>query len=106
MSQVKFTATLFWGSKPDMLVEVMAGWDRPLQHYFLTVFDLDATDDESETLWSTLEYPDEAADQAGTVRLQEQLKSMNITAPDGFWERVERNEGNVFHKFGDGVWND
>jgi hypothetical protein len=37
--------------------EILVGWDRPLQHYFLTVFKKDAADDEEDVIWSSLDDP-------------------------------------------------
>jgi hypothetical protein len=100
MSQVTFKAKL--GS--NVPVEIMAGWDRPLRHYFLTVFLVDAVDDHgSDVWWSTMEHPS-AADNDGTERLQHKLTEHGIVAPEGFWERVHRQEGNVVHVFANGAW--
>jgi len=98
MSQVTFKSTY-----RDRRIEVMAGWDRPLRHYFLTVFDLDASDDDPETVWSTLESPS-ALDNTSTERLRKKLGSMDISVPEGFWERVERQEGNAVHAYENGNW--
>ena len=88
MSQVKFTSTL--NGKP---CEIMAGWDRPCQEYYLTVFDLNP---DEEVCWSTIDSPDESlAHETGYLR--QRLGVMGITSPEGFWERVERREGNVTH---------
>jgi len=81
----------------------MAGWDHPLKHYFLTILDLDVDEDESEIAWSTLAHPSEL-DIDSTNRLETQLETMGIEAPDGFWERVHRQERNVVHLFADGGW--
>lgn len=97
MSQVKFETT--YRDKP---VEVMAGWDRPLQHFFLTVFDLDP-DAEEETVWNTLDHPD-ARDAHGTERLDAQLAIMGIEVPESFWEKVHLREGNVHHIHMGGKW--
>lgn len=97
MSQVKFTAT--FNGKP---CEIMAGWDRPLAEFYLTVFDLDPEADE-EVVWSTLDAPDESqAHETGYLR--QRLSLMGITPPDGFWERVERREGSVTHYFTQTGW--
>ena len=96
MSQVKFKSP-FAGKR----VEIMAGWDQPFQQYFLTVFDLDAVGE--ECLWSTIRFPSDE-DRHGTDRLRRQLDSMGISAPEGFWERVKRQEGDVFHSWKDGTW--
>jgi len=98
MSQVTFK-TVINGKR----VEVMAGWDRPLRHYFLTVFDMDASDDEPETVWSTIDFPS-AGDSLSTVRLEAKLLDMGIQAPEGFWERAHRQEGNILHAYNAGAW--
>lgn len=90
MSQVKFKTS--YQGKP---CEVMAGWDRPLAEFYMTLFDLDPEVDE-EVVWSTLDAPDESlAHETGYLR--QRLGIMGITPPDGFWERVERREANVTH---------
>jgi len=97
MSQVKFETT--YRDKP---VEVMAGWDRPMAHFYLTVFDLDQ-DAEEETVWSTLDHPD-TRDHLGTERLDAQLAIMGIEVPEGFWEKAHLKEGNVKHVHMGGKW--
>ena len=90
MSQIKFQAT--YQGKP---CEVMAGWDAPCQEYYLTVFDLDPEAAE-EVVWSTIDFPDESqAYETGYLR--QRLGVMGIKTPKGFWEMVERREGNVTH---------
>lgn len=98
MSQVTFKTKI-----GEQNVEIMAGWDRPLRHYFLTIFDLGAQVDDRETVWSTLEEPS-PADNRSTERLRAKLSEYGITAPDGFWDRVHRQEGNSVHMFKDGAW--
>jgi len=98
MSQVTFKTTL--NSKQ---IEVMVGWDRPQGHYFLTVFDLDASDEEPETVWSTIDFPS-TQDNFGTERLEAKLMDMGIQAPEGLWERAHRQEGNVVHTYQMGEW--
>jgi hypothetical protein len=102
MSQVKFHAT----TNQDVLVEVMAGWDRPLKEFYMTLFfaGQEADDpDSDEALWSTIgecgleDYPD-------TKRIREKLAQFGITAPEGFWDRVELQEANVIHTFKDNAW--
>lgn len=87
MSQVKFK-TIHNGKN----VEVVSGWDVPLKYFHLTVFNLDADEDEEDVLYSCL------------VRTFKQLKNTNIikkdltefgiTPPEGFWEVVELEEDN------------
>jgi hypothetical protein len=97
VSQVKFRSEL--GGKP---VEVMAGWDRPLGHYYLTIFDL-SPDAEEETLWSTLDaMPDGGC--PSVTPLFGQLYKLGIQEPEGFWEHVEMRDGNVVTTHVDGKW--
>lgn len=80
-------------------VEVMAGWDRPMGEFFMTVFDLAPVNEDEEVLWSAM-YNPKAEDRMGTTRLRAKLTEMGIVAPAGFWEKVEKREGNVQHQFG------
>lgn len=102
MSQVKFHSVTDQGTQ----VEVMAGWDRPLKEFYMTLFFVghEADDPASdEALWSTIGecglegHPD-------TKRIRESLARFGITAPEGFWDRVELREANVIHTFKDGLW--
>lgn len=97
MSQVKFRAVTESGP-----VEVMAGWDRPLREYFMTIFDLTPNDD-NETVWSTIDHYS-AENTFSTKRLRKQLTEMGLLAPEGFWELVERQEANVTYTFENGAW--
>jgi len=90
MSQVKFKTS--YQGKP---CEVMAGWDRPLAEFYMTLFDLDPEADD-ETFWSAIAFPSDV-DRKSTLRLRTKLVEFGITPPDGFWERVERREANVTH---------
>jgi hypothetical protein len=98
MSQVTFRTT--YNGKQ---AEVMAGWDNPLRYYHLTVFNLEAGDDEEECFWSGLD-----GDNPFSVKtvgpLKEKLAELGIEAPAGFWERVEPKLGNVFVRYVDGEW--
>ncbi len=81
--------------------EVIAGWDRPLQEFFLTVFELD---NEDWPVWSTLDEPS-MFDKETTDHLQVVLEAdLQVEAPEGFWERVNAREGNVQHVFKNGEW--
>jgi hypothetical protein len=102
MSQVTFKTTITVEGKAKR-VEVMAGWDRPLHHYFMTVFDLDAGDDDPETVWDSINSPS-VADSQGTARIRAKLYGLGIDPPEGFWELVHRQEGNVLHAYEDGAW--
>jgi len=97
MSQVRFKTT-YEGKN----VEVMAGWDNPLQYYHLTIFNLD--DPDEEVIFSGMDHwgfstksPD---------RLHEQLQMMGIESPVGFAERVQKKLGNVFMTWDGENWID
>lgn len=90
MSQVKFTAVI-----DGREVEVMAGWDRPLQEFFMTIFGPE-DDDEENIIWSSVSNWSEV-DQSYTTRLRKVLDSFNIEPPKTFWDIVELREGNVYH---------
>ncbi len=74
-------------------IEVMAGWDPPLAHFFMTIFDLDAEDE--EIIYSTInDFSKE--DEVNTHRLEKKLFMMGIDTPDRFWETVKlREDGNT-----------
>jgi hypothetical protein len=93
MSQVKFNAPYKGGT-----IEVMAGYDRPLSGFFLTIFEL-VDSDEEMILYSSLD--DQRADQFGqfddTMVIRDVLEAYVPNPPAGFWELVEKREGNVVH---------
>lgn len=97
MSQVSFKTT--YSGFP---VEVVAGWDEPLKYYHFTVFDL-RVDAKKETIFCNLDDKDPFAVKT-TDKWKQTLTQMNIAAPVGFWERVERKEGNALYKFANGQW--
>jgi len=98
MSQVKCHSIYL-----DKEVEVMAGWDRPLSSYHLTVFDMNPKDDESDVIYCQLEHfelfsPTEIAPLVGV------LDKMGIVVPMDFWEYASRKEGNVTYTHRNGEW--
>jgi hypothetical protein len=94
MSQVKFESQL-----AGKRVAVLSGWDPPLRHYFMTIYLLDEPAEEvDDIVWSTIKAPSDA-DSLGTQRLKQQLTAMGIDVPVGFWERIERREGNIRYSF-------
>lgn len=96
MSRISFKAT-YEGRE----VEVVGGYDRPLDYYHLTVFNPE--DDDEECAWSGLDHLDFS--QMRTLDYaKKQLESMGINPPDGFWERCEKKDGNVFHDWQCGEW--
>lgn len=101
MSQVKFKTE--YKGKP---VEVMAGWDRPLHGFFLTVFDLDPNA-EVECVYSNLDDPNVPGTGGFTQTTsywKSILEKMEIGVPEEFWARVELREANVFHNFDGTDW--
>ena len=101
MSQVK-CISVYQGAKCD----VLAGWDRQLRDFFLTVFyrDKEETDNDwDQVAWSTLSSPS-PKDRVSTEHLAAKLVEMGIEVPAGFWERVERREGNVVHSYRNNEW--
>ena len=97
MSQVRFNTE--YNNEPALVV---AGWDRPLQYYHLTVFNNDENA-EKECFYSDLDEPNPFSVKT-IVPIQEKLKEMNIVPPDGFWDLVSKKEGNVFHTYVDSKW--
>lgn len=96
MSQVKFHTKY-----KEKTVVVVAGWDKPLSHYFLNVIDVEPAEGEDETIWSSMFNEGEYK---FTYPLRSILNGMGISCPDKFWELVEKNEGNVVHTFKNGEW--
>jgi hypothetical protein len=89
MSRISFNA--MYNDKP---VQITAGWDNPLQYFFMTVFG----NDDDEPVWDELSNFN--FDQLRTAGpLAKQLESMGITPPKGFWEKVELCEGNVVERW-------
>lgn len=97
MSQVKFK-TKYDGKN----VEVVGGWDNPLQSHHLTIFDLDAPDDaETDVLWCQMDH---VGFPKTLEPLQKQLFIMGIDPPEGFWECCSLHEGNVVFTYRDNEW--
>jgi hypothetical protein len=105
MSQVTFT-TQFNGNP----VTVTGGWDVQLQYYYFTIeyvapdfdSDIDSGFDSDEVseggmLYSNLDT--EAPFKKDNKEYKEQLRIFGIEAPPGFWEMIERNEGNVLVEY-------
>lgn len=104
MSQVFWSSTLKMSGRE---VEVMAGWDAPMDEFFATVFLKDPEEDEEEATWSTIAkyLPGDPA-LRDTTALKSTLGKMLLPAPpDDFWKMVERKEGNVmYHALPEGGW--
>lgn len=89
MSRISFDAT--YGDKS---VQITAGWDNPLQYFFMTIFG----PDEDEIVWDELSNFD-FSELRTAKPLVNQLQLMGITAPPGFWEKVELREGNIVERW-------
>jgi hypothetical protein len=92
MSQVSYK-TVYDGRN----VEVVGGWDAPLNSYHLTVFDLDAPD----TAYTDVIYCQLDSFPMGQPRtlgpLKEALQDIGLTVPNSFWVACEKQEGNVLY---------
>lgn len=84
-------------------VEVAAGWDRPLQGYFLTVLYLDTPDDiDYEYAFNNLEWPNPHPN--GFARWAATLDNMGIKIPDAMIEDIRADgRDNAGNKIRD--WN-
>jgi hypothetical protein len=107
MSQVKWKTKWTNPEGKEYRVEVMGGWDRPIQDYHLTIFNLDASDDEEDVLWDSMSqggYPFKS-----TAPLETALSELGIDAPMDskgidFWEIVNFQDGNVVYNYSNGEW--
>lgn len=96
MSRVSFKTT-YDGKK----VEVVGGYDMPLDYYHLTVFN--PPEDDEECAWAGLDHFDFS--QMRTLDYaKEQLKSMGIEPPDGFWVLCGYRLGNAFFDWDGSGW--
>lgn len=97
MSQVSCKTTYM-----GIPVEVVSGWDEPLQYYHFTVFDL-RSDAEQEYFYSCLDEP-------GVFRTKDcekwkaKAKEMKLELPSDFWEKAEMKLGNVVVCYRNGQW--
>ena len=105
MSQVSFTT-----QHSDRDVCVTGGWDRQMQYYHFTIeyaapdfdSDIDSGFDSDEfqeggVLYSNLDT--EAPFKKDNEEYKAQLHIYGIEAPEGFWEMIERKEGNVLVEY-------
>ena len=65
--------------------EVLAGWDRPLQCFFLVI----NKTSEDEPIYSNLNDPGAGVKKQESGHFQEVLSRMNLSAPPGFWAAIE-----------------
>ncbi|QKG59122.1 hypothetical protein GKZ68_20790 (plasmid) [Hymenobacter sp. BRD128] len=77
------------GSAPTLRID--AGWDRILQHFFLTIWQLDAQGNQAEMLYTTLSEPRGGGLQS-LDELIEKVEAHQVEAPEGFYERLYLDE--------------
>lgn len=90
MSQINFKAEY-----KGQVVEVMTGWDHPLQYYHLTLFDSNG-----ESIWCNLDQPQAFPKSLATIK--NWLSGLEIQAPIGLWKLIEKHERNVNYVYEDG----
>ena len=83
MSQVRFRTTFQdkEESRAHRAVVVVAGYDRPLDYYHLTIFDI--LDEDADPLWSNLDHFD-FNELRTTVPLRKVLDDLKIQTPPNF----------------------
>lgn len=99
MSQVRAV-----GKMGGRNVGVVGGWDYPLNGYHFTVYSDDP--EEENPLYCNLDdrglsgicWP------LSNDHFRRVVDKMNIQLPEGFWERADKMERNVFYSFDDGKW--
>lgn len=91
MSQVHFKTTLNGKN-----IEVVGGWDRPLQSYHFTIYDLDS--EEKEVLYCNTE-DSKLFEFACFTPTNEHFKAvcgkMGLELPEHFWILVSLKAGNL-----------
>lgn len=100
LSQVSFNAQLMTG----IYVQVMGGWDRTSERFFLRILQVDPAPKAGETIWSSSNTDRCFCDQEHLSDLNTVLFGFGIEAPSGFWTFVSKREGNVFHTFDGEEW--
>lgn len=89
MSQTKIKINL-----KGVELEVMAGWDRPCNHYFANIFYVANEDD--DTFYSTMDEPD--ADMCGGYPKLEDVKTrvekLVGSLPQEFWDAASIKDMN------------
>lgn len=85
--------------RDERTIEVLLGWDRPLQHVFLVVEDL-SDDDDGGTLYNNLQEADPS--RLTLEYFRDVLKRLDIQVPESMFAEVEidrrMNAGNRFAK--------
>ena len=101
MSQVIFKSKI-----ADKNVEVMGGWDPPMNYYHFTIFNLDLKpDDDEEIIWACIDNFRLSELPKSTEPYIKILEEFNIEPPEDFWELCNKKEGNVVYIFNGTNWN-
>lgn len=74
-------------------VEVVAGWDHPMQTFFL-----DIIDDNEELIYSSMMDIHANSSCKETHMLEQILVNKGIHPPDNFWSFVNKKQRNFFCK--------
>ncbi len=90
MSRISFHSFL-----DNIPVEITAGWDHPLQTYWIDIVELY---DEDNVIYSSMTMVD---GYFSLVNIQEVIKDYQLTVPDTFWKMVEPKAGNIIYHFKD-----
>tara|TARA_R110000751_G_scaffold133898_1_gene236271 strand:+ start:227 stop:550 length:324 start_codon:yes stop_codon:yes gene_type:complete len=90
MSQHLYTSQTAKGEP----VQVLAGWDRPLGHFFLVIERLsEQTAEEEHFLYSNLDDPDGGFSQVESFAyFNEVLTTFGIAVPDAMIDAVEKDK--------------
>lgn len=101
MSQVKFHSAL----PDDTKVEIVGGWDEPQQGYHFSIFALedDLEEGEDDVIYCNLRHSACPFPRDNDI-YRTVLKLARIIPPPGFWERVERKEGDVIYEWDGDAW--
>ena len=86
MSQVSYKTT--W---KGFNIELVGGWDRLLEGYHFTIFNLDP--DGNETFYSNLE--EKVAFPKTNDPFRKIIKELGIDVPDHFWDACDMKAGNI-----------
>jgi hypothetical protein len=82
--------------KKGHTVVVRAGWDHPVREFYMQIMDADG-----DCTWSTMAS---GGTLSSTASLKAKLVKLGVQAPEGFWPLVERREGNTWHTYENGAW--
>ncbi len=96
MSQVRFQA---WSGARRANVEVVTGWDRPLRHFFMTVWQLGAAHDDDAPIFDNLAEEKYPWGDMTLLDIAYELDRLKVTLPPELIRILEihrdHNEGNT-----------